>query len=355
MSSGLSLSQIMPPIEVIFEQLAANLIATGLKGVVLYATKNTAQSNLVELFSFTDANNITGLTSVDAAQVKNIFLGNVKQVIVITYSTQFSDCANLIGAQNFDWLVCDDANEQTNVALYGKENAVKTVVFNYAADDMHVVNFTNPSVLLDDGVTIQTGLEYLPRVAGALAGLPYTEDACALTFTDLASVTMPANMELGQFILYNDPSGVKVANPVNSLLTLTTNITADMQSICIVEGMDRMTADIKAAFAQSYKGKYKNMYNYQCLLIAAVNYYFTVLGNMEILDPNYNNVCSVDTVTQQALWIADGYNGTNGNEDASTWTDIQIKNNAYKKQVLLLNNVKFLDGMDSLQFTVQMM
>ena len=353
--TGLTLNQIIPPIDVSFQQAVANLISTGTKGIVAYCTHNPTQTDTVDVFIFKDTTSITGVDTTIQAQVTSIFAGNVDQVILFSYKTQFSDCNTLLQQNIFDWLVCDDATAQENVSLYGKENNIKTVVYAQAANDMHVVNFTNPSVLLADGVTTQTGVQYLPRIAGALAGLPYTEDACALTFTDLSSVTLPSDMELGQFILYNDPSGVKVASPVNSLTTLTVNVTSDMQQICIVEGMDRMSNDIKSAYAQSYKGKYKNKYDYQCLFISAVNQYFKTLADLEILDSSYNNVSGVDVDAQKALWIADGYNGTGGKDDASKWTDIQIKNNTYKNQVLLLNDVKFLEGMDALQFTVNMM
>ena len=344
-----TMEELTNTISIIFKQRVANLIKTGDKGIVLYATKNAAQTADVVVKEFTSALSIDGVTDPIKAKIKQIFLGEAKKVICVTYKTTFETAAESINKKYFNWLACDIADDLADVVALAKEKNYKTVVFNIKADEKHIVNFTNPSVT-DTAGTVITAVNYIPRIVGALAGLSYDCSASALTFSDLSDVAKPTVIDEGAFILYVKEDKVKVAAPVNSLTTLTENVTEDMKSITIVEGMDRTEYDIRYAFDNSYKGKYKNKYDNQSLFIGAVKEYFRQLAKLNILDPEYANTCEVDIEEQKAAWIASG-------KDEATvraWDALTTKKMTYKKKLFLACDVKYLDAMEALQFTINM-
>lgn len=346
----LKLEDIQAPIDVIFKQRVAQLIAVGEKGVVLFAHKNstlTEDSDYV-LRDFTSSLN-TGIEDEDLkAKVTEIFDGGAVEVLLFEHKKALETYIAQLDELHFDWFISDDEDEQATVATYCVEREIFALVNNVDKDNMSVVNFTNPKVTTVKGVE-RTGLDYLPRIVGVLAGCPYDKSVSYKVFTDLKSVTMP-QITKGALILYNDEDGVRFASPVNSLVTLGTNVTEDMKSICIVEGMRRLKKDVRYAFKNAYKGNYKNSYDNQCLLICAVNAYLKELENLQILDPSYDNKCDVDVATQRAKWIAVGKDEA----EINGMTDQEIRELSFKDTVFLLLDVKFLNAMEGLQATVEM-
>lgn len=346
----LKLEDIQAIIDVIFKQRVAQMIAVGEKGVVCFAHKNEKITDETgfQLREFTSALN-TGIEDEDIkAKVVSIFEGGAREVLLFEHKNALETYVEALDELNFDWFVSDIADDQTTVATYCQERELFACVYNVAKDDMSVVNFTNPQVTDNDGNDIDA-LDFLPTIAGVLAGCPYSKSVSYKVFRNLKKVTMP-EITKGALILYNDEDGVRFASPVNSLVTLGTNITEDMKSICIVEGMRRLKKDVKYAFKNAYKGNYKNSYDNQCLLICAVNAYLRELEKLEILDPSYDNHCDVDIALQREKWIAVG----KPEAEINALTDQEIRELTFKDMVFLLLDVKFLNAMEGLQATVEM-
>ena len=351
----LKLEDIEAPIDVIFKQRVAQLIAVGEKGRVLFAHKDATlmseeeDATTYKISDFTSSLN-TGIEDEKLkSKVTEIFDGGAVEVILFEHGDDLETYVDKLDELHFDWLVSDNADDQATVATYCMERELFAICYNTAKDNMSVVNFTNPKVEKTDG-TVVTALDYLPRIAGVLAGCPYSKSVSYKVFTDLKSVTMPAEITEGALILKNDEDGVRFASPVNSLVTLGTNVTEDMKSICIVEGMRRLKTDVKYAFKNSYKGNYKNHYDNQCLFITAVKAYIRELERFEILDPSYDNTCDVDVATQREKWISSGKDEA----EINAMTDQEIRELTYKDMVFLLLDVKFLNAMEGLQATVEM-
>lgn len=331
-------------LEIAFEQKVANIVKIGAKGAVLYVSLDATQTDAVVIKTFTSALSITGVSDAIKAQIRTIFEGGVTKVISVSVKTDFDSAVNQIKQQKFNWLCSDVEGFQDEVKLYAKENKCFAVCYDQTADSMYVVNFTNPTVTLKDGTEIE-GFEYVPRLAGALAGLPYSRSASSIIFTDLKEVELPADADVnyGQFILENAEDGVRVVAPVNSLTTLTTNITEDMKSIAFVEGMKRIFDDIRSVFKIDYKGHYKNHYNNQCLFFSAVLGYLKKLVKLEILDPNYKNVVGTDVELQRDAWLEVG------KDEAADWSDEEVKNNSFKKDIFMYLDTKILDAIEGLR------
>lgn len=350
----LKIEDIEAPIDVIFKQRVAQMIAMGEKGVVLFAHRN---ESLVEegaekthqIREFTSSLN-TGIEDEDLKdKVVAIFDGGAKEVILFEHSEALETYVDTLEQYHFDWFVSDFEDDQETVATYCAEREIFGVAYNVAKDNMFVVNFTNPKVTTKEGAEVQA-VDYLPRIAGVLAGCPYTKSVSYKVFNDLKLVALPEEITKGALILKNDEDGIRFASPVNSLVTLGTDLTPDMQSICIVEGMSRLKKDVKYAFKTTNKGNYKNNYDNQCLLITSVNAYIRQLEKAQILDESYDNICDVDVARQREMWIASG----KAEAEINAMTDQEIKELTYKDMVFLKLDVKFLNAMEGLQATVEM-
>lgn len=410
----LTLNDIKATIEVIFKQRVATLIAVGTKGRVLFCRKNEdvaksyshvsssktyySKTKLADgVVIYSDKNfatevgeveeyiagtsfkigettyNLTSENSIEEhgfrkrvfgsavfslddekvleKQIKQIFNGGAVEVNILEYSKDMASAVEEIKLINWNWLFTTDSTEQATVASYCKENKKFGLVYNLQADSMFVVSCDNPSaVLADDDETVINTVEILPILVGVIAGCPYDKSISYKVFNELKSVTLPTEIKYGQCTLYNEEEGVRVASPVNTLVTLGENITEDMKSICIVEGMQRLKEDIIYAFRTGYKGKYKNKYDNQCLFFSACNYYLEQLEALGILDPDYDNHVDVNVKKQRQMWIAVGKDA----DEINKKSDLEIKKLTFKNMVYPLVNAKFLDAIEGMSMEVEM-
>lgn len=347
----ITIDDIKATIEVIFKQRVATLIQVGTKGRVLFCVKNTeleAPRKRVfgsAVFTLEDEEELE-------KQIKQIFGNGVKQVTVLEYPSTLSAVVEEINLIDWNWIFTTDSAEQGTIVSYCKEKQKFGLVYNQSsADSMYVVSCNNPSAIMsDENETELTTVELLPLLMGVIAGCPYDKSISYKVFTELKSVALPTTIAYGQCTLYNEEEGVRVASPVNTLVTLGENITEDMKSICIVEGMQRLREDIIYAFRTGYKGRYKNKYDNQCLFFSACNYYLEQLEELGVLDPEYDNHVDVNVKKQRQMWIASGKDP----DEINNMSDLEIKKLTYKKMVYPLVNAKFLDAIEGMSMDVEM-
>ena len=408
----LTLEDIKATIEVIFKQRVANLIAVGTKGRVLFCRKNLNVAKLYshesdatyytktplavdvvvysdkacetevgtitaynENVSFLIGETVHELTTENVIvehghklrvfgsavfsldddeklekQIKQVFDGGAVEVNVLEYSKDLASMVEEIKLINWNWIFTTDVDEQQTVASYCKENKKFGLVYNLQSDSMYVVSNDNPSATLSENGDVLNTVEILPVLVGVIAGCPYDKSISYKVFTIFKSVTMPSEIRHGQCTLYNEEEGVRVASPVNTLVTLGENITEDMKSICIVEGMVRLREDVVYAFRTGYKGKYKNKYDNQCLFFSAVNYYLVQLEELGILDPEYDNHVDVNVKKQRQMWIAVGKDA----DEINKMSDLDIKKLTFKDMVFPLVDCKFLNAIEGMSMEVEM-
>lgn len=355
----------MPSIEIIFKQKAVTAIARSAKGIVALIIRDDTEgsSNVLKYDRWLDVDK-TLFTEANAKFIEQCFLGSPNKVYIIKMATDadVSAMAKILDAIKFNWICfCSgDKGDQEAVVSYvksknmvSKGKKIKGLVFDVTVtDDIHIVNLTTKKARWSDTTEDIDGWQLLPRLTGVLAGLPFTMSATYYQFDDLEWVQEPEEMDAavddGQFFMFNDEDGVRVARAVNSLTTINATYTEDMKSICIVESMDIILEDIYAAF-KAYIGKYKNKYDYQALFISAVNSYFRSLTKEDILDNRFDNHADVDIEAQREAWRSVG------KEEAADWDDITVKNNAFKRKVFLAGKIKILDAMEDMTFNIEMM
>lgn len=351
MATAKTLEELQAPMTVTFQQLAAQLIKIGSKGTVCYATLDATLTGDFAVQTFNSALNLDITNATLKANVQQMFNKGTKKVILFKFKTDLDSVTGELSKLKFNYLVTDsDATaDQTTVSLYAKEKKCFGVVYDVVADSIYVINCTNPSVT-PVGKTAIDMTDYLPIVAGILAGLPYDRSASSVIFDDLEDVEAPTEMHDGEFILHNDEDdNITVIAPVNSLTTLGTNVTEDMKSICIAEGMKRFEEDIRTGFRTQQKGHYKNDYDSQFLFFSAINHgYIPKLVEYKIIDKNYVNIADVNIEKQRQMWLA------KGKTEAEEWTDAQVRFMTFGKMIYPLVNAKFLDAIEGMEMVVNM-
>ena len=383
----------LPKVDVIFKGLANTAVVRSGRGIACLIIKDNTGMDTLELKakkeSLVNEENLRvksvitedkilkqykGFTEVESTDyteenykiIEDVFLTEINKLYVIKIPNDktFEDVKPFI-KKDINWIayIGETREEQKKLADFVKlENKsrskrLKAICYNLQeaeADDMHIVNFVNASVIKADGKSL-VGYKYLGRLLGVLTGCRMDMSVTYNILSDLNSVEQIGDTDAineaigkGKFVLINDDDGVRIARGVNSLQKNDKEHTEDMKYITIVEAMDLIYEDIINTFKQVYLGRFKNSYDNQVLFISAINSHFRDLAREEILDPNYNNISFVDIEKQRETWIE------NGKLEATNWSDIQVKNNTFRTNVYLQANVKFLNAMEDLLFIVNM-
>lgn len=354
----------LPKIEIVFKQLAVSAVQRSERGIVALIVKDDTDDsfNVVEYKSVTEIET-EKFTSANAAYIADVLEGGASKVIVARIAAADGTLAQAIaaiGSKKYNWIGYAEGltADQTALVTYAKEQEAankkhfKAMVFNATAPDtMTVVNFGNAKVTKADGTEV-TGEKYIARLMGTFAGLPLTQSGTYKIMSDLKYVEEPADVEeainAGKLVLFNDEETVRIARAVNSLTTLGTDKTEDMQKIIIVETMQLIQEDILKTFKDDYLGKYKNKYDNQVLFITAVNAYFEALEDEDVLDPEFDNVAFVDVEAQRAAWLAVG------KTEAAEWDDAKVRINTFRSNVYLSGSIKILDAIEDFKFNITM-
>jgi hypothetical protein len=354
----------LPTIEILFKKLAVSAIARSSEQIaVLIIKDNTDATHAVKEYSSVLSINAALFTPANVAYIKQVLAGGGSKVIVVPVETDsetvVADAIEALGSRKYHWIGLAEGvpEEQSDLAAFVKEQetmkkGIKAVVHKVTApDSQRIVNFTNTSVTYTGGTTV-TGEKYVAALLGLLAGLPLTRSSTYVVLADLEGVAEPADVEAaignGEFVLFNDDGVIRIARGVNSLTTLSADVSEDFKKILIVETMDLMRTDISTAFKDNYLGKFKNKYDNQVLFLTSVNAYFAGLAADDILDDAYANKADVDVESQRQAWI------TSGKAEAAGWSDQQVKNNAYGSKLFLGGNIKITDAMEDLAFDINL-
>ena len=347
----------LPNINIKFSQVASTAIQRSGKGVVGLILKDaTAETNAVE-YTLASQASTADWTSANLRYIEEAFAGGCTKVVAFRVDTAVTEITDLLKSKKLNWIASPETSLQAGIVTHVKDaNAttpgrkVKAVVFAQTADDKHIVNFTNTKVKRKNAGAEEDGVTYCPRLAGVLAGLPFTRSATYYVLSDIDYVTESANpdtdIDAGKFIIINDYGEPKIARAVNSLTTLGTGENETLKSITTVEAMDLILEDITTTFKSTYIGKYKNKLSNQMLFVSALNQYFKALANDDILDPEFDNHAEIDVEAQRTAWI------DAGKAEAADWDEITVKKNTYRTKIFLTGSVKILDAIEDLTFEI---
>lgn len=347
----------LPTIDIIFKTKSVSAIQRSEKGSVALIVKDDQGS-----FETKDYKSLSAVDAADWSEenldlIKKTFLGNPSRVIVERINTtaeNYSEALNRLKSKGFNYLAVPDEAAATEVATWIKglrdndNKTFKAVVANHDADHEGVINFTTDNIQTGDKA--YSAAQYSCRIAGILAGLPYSRSATYYVLPEVESITESsdpnADINAGQLILINDGEKIKIARAVNSLTSTTVEKGEEFRKIKILEGIDLVKEDITRTFEDEYIGKVNNSYDNQVLFLTAVNAYLKGLEG-EILDPSYQNNVSIDIEAQRLAWEGIGVPV----EDLS---DQEVKEKSFQSTIFVKGNLKFLDSVEDLQFNISL-
>lgn len=358
----------LPSIDIVFKQLAGTLVERSERGVAILIVKDDTNKT----FHYKEYNSILAAekeaslyTAENMQYIRDIFNFALNKVVIVridkTGGTIADALATLEKNVKTGWItIAGGITEDWNTLASwiktkeAERKTFKAVVYKATTtDSKHLVNFYNDKVTFTDSRGEVTGEKYCPSLIGILASCNVKKGSTYFKCKNLAKVLEVSDNDSavnnGKFILVNDVDTVKVALGINSLTTTDgTTATEDMRYIDTVEAMDLIQDDISRVFKEEYLGNYKNSYDNQVLLISSINTYFKQLGQSGILDDDYANKTDVDVEAQRLAWLGVG------KAEAGTWTDQQVKNNAFKRTVYLLGDIKILGAMENVKFDISL-
>lgn len=375
----------MPDIEIKFKSLAATAMRRGEKGQLLMIVKEDKEGDAYNKFvTATDFNEVKDtFTEKNQKYIMDAMSEAPRELYVVRvneggisfeedtegnafeYITSVEEALDLVKAKAHRncWITIAEPTESETQSLINfvisenKFNKKRYKALVYQAKDpnnMHIVNFTTEEFRYKgEKEEVQSGIELIPRMAGALAGQPFSTSIISRVFRDIDFVTEPEDLDKavdeGEFFLYADEGEVRVARGVNSLVDLEKDQSVDMKFITIVEQMDLMFSDIYAVWNRDYKGRYANSLDNQMLFVSALKSYLGELERDQILDPNFNNDVEIDQEAQRLANIP-----IYGSEEVESWSESVLLERTVGTNVYLKFNIKMLNTMEDVYIDIFM-
>jgi hypothetical protein len=350
----------LPNINISFKSTAASAIIRGSRGVVALILKDdtVGVQGAHEIIKAADIPE--ALSADNKKQIELAMIGGVNppsKIVVYVLDDEaadYDDAEEYLETVKWDYLAVPpiQSGELSAMATWVKglrdnlQKKVKAVLPGQAGDHEGIINYTTTTAYV--GETDYTATEYCSRIAGLLAGTPLTISATFYPLPEVTNVSprltkaqLDTAIDAGKFEIYNDGEKVKVARAVNSLTTTTADKGAAFKKIKIVDILDLIYTDIKMTAEDNYIGKFANSYDNKLLLVTAINAYFEQLEADGLLDPSYDNLCSIDVSAQDTYLQSQGI-------DTSTMNEQQIKEANTADKVFLAAAIKPLDAIEDI-------
>lgn len=348
-----------PKVSVIFKGVAANAIKRGNRGVVALVLKDAAVG-VYHIESVSDMPK--GLSKDNQRYIQDAFIGGAnapKKVIAVAIATSqpdYTEAYRALETLTFDYLAVPGISSSDVNAVSGwvkaqrdnKRRKIKAVLPNCAGNHEGIINFATSDIVV--GSETFTASKYTARIAGILAGTPMNTSATFFVLPEVNDVPAltdeekDAAVEAGKLILVNDGRKVKIARAINSLTSVTEDKPETFKKIKLVDILDLIADDVRYTAEDSYIGKVANSYDNTCILISAINGYFSELEKENLLAPN-QNLCEYDLDAKIAYLKSMGRN-------VEEMSEIEIKEANSGDKVFLKASIRPLDVMEDIQIVI---
>ena len=360
----------IPVINIAFYERAVAAVQRGEKGIVALLLVDSSGpesgATVVTTYSASEIPSTLSTANKKAAQLAWMgYINPPKKVYlaIVADATDYADALDAIETLDWDWLAYPSADTDSNTAavatwIKGKRannhRIFKAVIPASASDSEGIVNL--PEGYTDAYGTVAAEVA-TARIAGIIAGTPWTASCTYAPVTDAVSCTTHTKAELdtmvdaGKLALAWDGEKVKVMRGVTSLTTTSQEKGASFKKIRLVEIMDAISRDIRVTAEDSYIGKYVNSYDNKNLLVTAINGYFDVLVRDQLIA---SGSCKID-VDANRTYIAShgGKFVVDGEEiDLEDATDEQILKANTGSWVYLICTISMLDAIEDIQIDI---
>lgn len=352
----------LPVISVEFKKLAATATTRSTRGVLAVILQDATSGVTWTSKTYTTLDDVKKeeYSEANYAILARAFTASPYQVIAVRVGSDgtMETAQAILDNITYNWVCAVPASFQADLVSYVKSintprrvRKVKAVVYNQAsADDMHIVSVSNGTVTLTGGDTV-TMTNYLPRLAGLLAACPMDQSVTYAALDDLEAVADVSNLDTaidgGSLCLFRDDNVIRIARGVNTLQTVSGNVTEDMKKIAVVEAMDLIQEDIIRTFKLYYLGKKKNTADNQALFVADVSSYLRALAEEGVVNKDEAISVSVDVSAMREAWEAAGVS-------TADMTDAQVKKKPFRAQVFVAAQAHILDAMEDMTMVFTM-
>jgi len=353
----------LPKLNIIFQTKAATLIERSQKGIVALILLDDTQT-VKNSFVYTSIDQLGNEWTAENKQLITFCLMGIPRKIYVerigTVTPALNTALQLMGNRRWNYLAVPTAStgDMTIISTWVKskrnvdKKTYKFVGGGIVADDMGVINFDSDNVQVN--AVKYSKIKFTSRIAGIVAGLPIDRSLTYQAFPEVEGFDELADddarntaIDAGKLILINDGENIKIARGVNSMTTTTATQGAVFKKIRIVETIDMIRDDLTDTIKDNYVGKWLNIYDNKLLLIAAINSYLSLLERDVTLDPEYNNICKIDTERQKIYLDGLGIK----TEDM---TNAEIDRYNTNDQVFLMINIKPVDSMEDFFLSVNL-
>lgn len=352
----------LPVISVEFKKLATTALIRSVRGILAVVIQDTTSDVSWDSKAYASLDEVDAkeFTSDNYKILARAFLAAPYKVIVVRVGSEgtMETAQAILDKLSYNWVCAVPANFQSGLVTYVKSintprriRKVKALVYNQAsADDMHIVSVANGTVTTKEGETV-TMTNYLPRLAGLLAACPMDQSVTYADLDDLEAVADVSNLDTaidsGSLCLFRDDNVIRIARGVNTLQTVSGDVTEDMKKIAVVEAMDLIQEDIIRTFKRYYLGKRKNTADNQALFVADILTYLNQLADETIISKDETITAEVDVGAMRAAWEAAGVS-------TADMTDAQVKKKPYRAQVFVSARATILDAMEDMTMVFAM-
>ena len=353
----------LPVMTIIFASAAKESIKRSDRGVVGMIVKDTVpESNPVVIFREKDVPSTLSVGTKE--QIQLALRGGVnapsKVVVYVLESAaeDYTEALSYFELHKVNWLCCPTVETDTQTtavsswvkAQRAERNKVKAVLPNTEADCEGVVNYTTESVTV--GEKDYDAESFCSRIAGLLAGTPYSQGATYTVLTDASACTslgkeaLDAAIEGGEFAVFYDGEKVKVARAVNSLTSTSDGKTDPWKKIKVVETMDMMHDDLVLLVEDNYIGKYQNTFDNKCLLLSAIKAYMDEIARAGLIE-DYVVDFDVDAIRDYLV----EHKGMS-RDTAEAMKDAEVKKQYTDEKVFLSASVTVVDVMEDITLNI---
>lgn len=195
---------------------------------------------------------------------------------------------------------------------------------------------------------VYTAEEYCSRIAGFIAGTPFTQSITYGTLNDLSNCNrltvaeQDEAVDAGKLVLMHDGEKVKIVRGVNTFKSTTKTKSISFKKIKIVNIMNLIYDDLVKTIRDEYIGKFNNDYDDKCILVTAINAYFMNLITQSIIT---SGECQIDLEAQRNYLRMAG-------EDVTEMTDKEILKANTGSIVYLTGKVGIPDAIEDVEFPI---
>lgn len=351
----------MPKISIEFRRAAESVSARSTQGtVILLMTDTTAKDTEPTMFLTAEAAQAAAkkYTPANLQYILDAFSAGAAKVATVRINGSITDALAVVASSTLTGYITVAAGSASDFTalttwIRTQETAGRSqytgIVFNVTTPNcQHIVNFTTATVTFVDSRGQVAGSQFLPTLAGIIAGCGVEKSCTYYNCTMLSAAAETAEKDdalaAGKLFLFADGADIRIACGINSLTDASAD--DDLKYIDTVAVMDMIQYDITRIWKNKFAGRYRNTKDNQMLLIAAIKTYFDGLSTDSILDPDGENTVEIDVETQRKAWIAAG------KAEAAGWTAANVMAKTFRRDVYLIGTIRIVGTMDNIEFPI---